>query len=236
MRLKRSPKPRYPSSRPAWKAVDQARGGLLAVLRQPALLRLNVGVFVLHAVQAFAVQFWHVVVGLPGRMRIELHADAVGDFPDLRFVRAAREQRGYLVVMLRAQHVALREGERVDGVAGHLVPVDQLLDHIVVHLERQHIADDLDIPLLLFGQPGDLRDVAEVVQVVRAELRLAGRIDGDMGLSCAGHGGCSCVIGWKHRCARHRVSRMGWGCVYNTEHAAAPNLRQDDGRCKGLRD
>jgi predicted MFS family arabinose efflux permease len=31
--------------------VDQARGGVLAVLRHPALLRLDFGVFVLHAVQ-----------------------------------------------------------------------------------------------------------------------------------------------------------------------------------------
>ncbi|PQA78539.1 MFS transporter [Rhodoferax sp. TS-BS-61-7] len=42
--------------------VDQARGGLLSVLGHPALLRLNVGVFVLHAVQ---LAMW---VALPGML------------------------------------------------------------------------------------------------------------------------------------------------------------------------
>nr|WP_315848731.1 MFS transporter [uncultured Rhodoferax sp.] len=42
--------------------VDQARDGLLSVLGHPALLRLNVGVFVLHAVQ---LAMW---VALPGML------------------------------------------------------------------------------------------------------------------------------------------------------------------------
>nr|WP_315480362.1 MFS transporter [uncultured Rhodoferax sp.] len=42
--------------------VDQARGGLLSVLGHPALLRLNIGVFVLHAVQ---LAMW---VALPGML------------------------------------------------------------------------------------------------------------------------------------------------------------------------
>jgi threonine aldolase len=62
------------------------------VLAHAGLLRLDFGVFVLHAVQALAIHFRHVMVDLPGRVRIELHADAVGDFLDRRLVGAVPEQ------------------------------------------------------------------------------------------------------------------------------------------------
>ena len=78
---------------------DAARGGLRQVLANPALLRLNVGVFVLHAVQLamwVAIPAFLVQAGLPKNDHWEIYLPAVlasfvvmgGVFP--------MERRGYL--------------------------------------------------------------------------------------------------------------------------------------------
>lgn len=80
--------------------VDQARGGLLAVLRQPALLRLNVGVFVLHAVQLamwVALPALLVQAGLMRDLHWQVYLPAVlASFVVMGAILFPLEKRGYL--------------------------------------------------------------------------------------------------------------------------------------------
>ncbi len=68
--------------------------------------------------------------------------------------------------MARQEHILLREVEHEHRIVGDVVPVDELLDDVVVRLEGQDVGDDLDRELLLLGQPLDLRELAEVAQRV----------------------------------------------------------------------
>ena len=95
-------------------------------------------VLVLNAVDLFAVHFRNVVFHLPGGVRVEGLADLGHGGIDLRLVAAAHGV-GHLVEVFRCEHAFLRKGELVDRVVGHLVPVDQFLDHVFVDAERQHV-------------------------------------------------------------------------------------------------
>lgn len=80
--------------------VDQARGGLLQVLRHPALLRLDFGVFVLHAVQLamwVALPAMLVQAGLPRELHWEVYLPAVlASFFVMGATLFPLEKRGYL--------------------------------------------------------------------------------------------------------------------------------------------
>ena len=80
--------------------VDQARGGLLSVLVHPALLRLNVGVFVLHAVQLamwMALPAMLVQAGLVRDSHWQVYLPAVlASFLVMGVVLFPLEKRGYL--------------------------------------------------------------------------------------------------------------------------------------------
>ena len=97
---------------------DAARGGLLFVLRNPALLRLNVGVFVLHAVQLamwVAIPAFLVQAGLPTDDHWHIYLPAVlGSFVLMGGVLFPLERRGHLrtvflasIAMIAAVQVAL---------------------------------------------------------------------------------------------------------------------------------
>ncbi len=79
---------------------DAARGGLLQVLRNPALLRLNFGVFVLHAVQLamwVAIPAFLVQAGLASDDHWRIYLPAVlGSFVLMGGVLFPLERRGYL--------------------------------------------------------------------------------------------------------------------------------------------
>lgn len=79
---------------------DAARGGLVQVLRNPALLRLNLGVFVLHAVQLamwVAIPAFLVQAGLPSDDHWRIYLPAVlGSFVLMGGVLFPLERRGYL--------------------------------------------------------------------------------------------------------------------------------------------
>ena len=98
-------------------------------------------VLVLDAVDFFAVHFRHVVFHLPGGVRVQGVTDFGDGGFDFRLVTAAHGL-GHLVEMLRGQHAFLRKGKLVDGIIGHLVPVDQFVDDVLVDPERQHIGND----------------------------------------------------------------------------------------------
>ncbi len=80
--------------------VDQARGGLLSVLVHPSLLRLNVGVFVLHAVQLamwMALPAMLVQAGLVRDSHWQVYLPAVlASFLVMGVVLFPLEKRGYL--------------------------------------------------------------------------------------------------------------------------------------------
>ncbi|MEO7953007.1 MAG: MFS transporter [Polaromonas sp.] len=80
--------------------VDQARGGVLEVLADPALLRLNFGVFVLHAVQLamwVALPALLVAAGLDKARHWEIYLPAVlASFLVMGLTLFPLEKRGYL--------------------------------------------------------------------------------------------------------------------------------------------
>lgn len=95
---------------------DAARGGLLQVLRQPALLRLNFGVFVLHAVQLamwVAIPAFLVQAGLASDDHWRIYLPAVlGSFVIMGAVLFPLERRGYLRAVFLAS-IALILGVQV---------------------------------------------------------------------------------------------------------------------------
>jgi MFS family permease len=82
------------------KHVDQARGGVLNVLQNPALLRLDFGVFVLHAVQLsmwVALPAMLVQAGLPRAQHWQVYLPAVlASFFVMRATLFPLEKKGYL--------------------------------------------------------------------------------------------------------------------------------------------
>ncbi|QJC58076.1 Inner membrane transport protein YajR [Polaromonas vacuolata] len=80
--------------------VVRPRGGFLAVLKNPALLRLNLGVFVLHAVQLsmwVAVPGMLVLAGLNKSLHWEIYLPAVlASFVVMGTTLFPLEKRGYL--------------------------------------------------------------------------------------------------------------------------------------------
>ena len=119
-------------------------------------------VLVLHPRQGLAFEQRHVVFELPCRMRVEAKADATCGSLYRRRIGTALQQAGNFVEVLGAQHVALREGESEHRIVGYAIPVDELLYHVVVGLERQHVTDDLDLESEALGKSVDLRNAAEV--------------------------------------------------------------------------
>ena len=85
---------------------DAARGGLAQVLRNPALLRLNFGVFVLHAVQLamwVAIPAFLVQAGLASDDHWRIYLPAVlGSFVLMGGVLFPLERRGFLRAVLLA--------------------------------------------------------------------------------------------------------------------------------------
>ena len=82
------------------KHVDQPRGGVREVLHMPALLRLNFGVFVLHAVQLamwMAVPALLVAAGLDKALHWQVYLPAVlASFVVMGLTLFPLEKRGYL--------------------------------------------------------------------------------------------------------------------------------------------
>lgn len=80
--------------------VDAGRGGLLTVLRHPGLLRLDFGVFVLHAVQLsmwVAIPAMLVQAGLPGEQHWYVYLPALlASFFVMGATLFPLERRGYL--------------------------------------------------------------------------------------------------------------------------------------------
>ena len=143
--------------------AERAVGVAGLTLRREKQRRL--AVLVLHPGQRLAPVAGHVVFHLTRRMRIQRHPDLVRDHLQLARVLARVDRRRHLVEIGRGQHVLLREGQPEHPVVQRVVPVDQVVDHVTVRLERQHPTHDVDVVDHLVRQRLDLLQLLEVVQV-----------------------------------------------------------------------
>ena len=121
-------------------------------------------VLVLEPGEPHAVHVRRVEQQLAGWVGVESHPDLMRGLADLRSRRAAGEQVRDPVHVWRRQHVGLGEDQAVDRVVRCHVPVDELLEHIGVHAEREHRGHCAD------GEPlgvAEARAPGELVQVPR---------------------------------------------------------------------
>ena len=146
--------------------------GAISVARLPLAGEEEHGlaVLVLHPFQRHALKRGHVVFFLAGRVWVQRHADLVGHRPDLVRRQALVERVGHAVIVFGAEHIPLGEGEPEHAVVGGGVPIDEMVDDILVRFERQHVADDgCGAPDLLRHRL-NLGQLLEVVDVDRAIL------------------------------------------------------------------
>ena len=67
--------------------------------------------------------------------------------------------------MFRFQHLFSRESERKNGIVGVAVPIDELIDDVVVDLEGQYPAHDFYGKFFARGKmAADLGDFPEIAQ------------------------------------------------------------------------
>jgi len=89
-------------------------------------------VLVLQALERSVVHARHVVRHLAGRVRVHAHADAMHQARDRGVVLLVQHQVAQLLVFLGREHVAVREGQAVDRIVRHPLPVDQLVHDVGV--------------------------------------------------------------------------------------------------------
>ena len=119
-------------------------------------------ILVLHAWQWIAIDVRDIVVHLSCRVRVERDTDTIdGPFDGAR-IRILLHETGNLLIMLRKQHLSSRKCQGEYGIIWHIVPVDQVIQHKIVHLERQDMPHDFDILLQLLVQSLQLRNLAEI--------------------------------------------------------------------------
>jgi hypothetical protein len=66
--------------------------------------------------------------------------------------------------MMREEHVFLRKCEMKNGVVGEVIPIDQLIEDIVVDFEWQDGAYNFDVPAVFGGNAVDLGNGSVVVK------------------------------------------------------------------------
>ena len=101
-------------------------------------------ILVLNTVERPPVHARHVQLSLAAGVRVHALVDRAGRRVQ-RFLRRTPPNQGNdLVEVLGAQHFALGKGQLIHRVVRNPVPVDQLLDDILVHPKRKHRGDRLD--------------------------------------------------------------------------------------------
>ena len=68
--------------------------------------------------------------------------------------------------ILVLQHTGLGERELVNRVIRDVVPVDEILDDVIVHSEWEHGGNRLHVQTLLFGKSLKLPDVVDVLSCI----------------------------------------------------------------------
>ena len=120
-------------------------------------------VLVLETVNRLVRHLGDVQLPLPGGVRVELFADLVGAGLDLVRRSVAPHQVGHVQEVALLQHALLRESNLVEGVVGHPVPVDEIVDHVPVGAEGQHVGHYLHGKPIVGGEPIELRNLVEML-------------------------------------------------------------------------
>ena len=133
-------------------------------------------VFVLQAFDDFAVQHRNVVLQLAGRVRVEFAANIADQGFELGCRQFIAHGLGDAVVVLRLKHAALRKGELKDRVGRYLLPVDQLVDDVLVDPKGQHAGNHLHLEALLGAELLELRYLIQLLGGVDLEALVAHRV------------------------------------------------------------
>ena len=128
-------------------------------------------ILVLHTGNHFAVELGHVQLHLPGRVRVEFAANLIGGELDLRLGCIAHHEVAHALVIRLLQHAALRKGELKNRVVRDVAGIDQVLDHVIIHAERQHGRYRLHVEDLLLVEFQLLRDLRKILSGARLEFR-----------------------------------------------------------------
>ena len=86
------------------------------------------------------------------RMGIQLGADLADQCLQVSGTKLVAHGIGNPLVVLGLEHAALREGELKHGVSRYLLPVDQLVNDVLVDPERQDAGDHLHFKALFCAQ------------------------------------------------------------------------------------
>ena len=119
-------------------------------------------VLVLHAVKHLTVQFRHIHFHLPGRVRVQCVADFLGSGLNVFLVGAFPVQLRHALVVFVLEHAFLWKDQLIDRVVGHLVPVDQFVDHIFVNPEGQHAGHHFHFKQGFLGEILDRLNLVEL--------------------------------------------------------------------------
>ena len=136
----------------------------MAGLAIPRKKEYGLSVFVLHAMKSLTIEQRHIVVQLTCRVRVEGKTDSIGCCPD-GFPRLC-QCVSHFIKRARHQHVLLREGKDEHRIIRHPFPINQVIDHVVVGLERQDVPDDFDSLPIFRRQLLNLWDLQVIVQVI----------------------------------------------------------------------
>ena len=109
-------------------------------------------VFMLQAECRYFVEQWNVESALLGWMWIELHAYLADCSLKLPMVSVSLQEVCDAIEMLWFQHARLRKGELKHGIIGDSIPIDQLIDNVMIDAKRQHRSDYAHCKALLGTQ------------------------------------------------------------------------------------
>ena len=82
-------------------------------------------------------------------MRIERGANFISGQTQLSIAGTARHEVTHAIKIALSQHPALGKGELENRIMQKVIVIDEILEHIVVHLERQHGTHRLHVAHLL---------------------------------------------------------------------------------------
>ena len=139
-------------------------------------------VLVLHARHGAAVQLRHVQFHLPSRVRVEGVLHRARRCLDCVFGRLACYKLVHAVEIPPAQHLRLRKRQLVHGIAGNVRPVDQILDDVVVHPERQNRRHRPHSVEIAERSVCELRNLIDVSPREHSEATCVGRRVGNVAL------------------------------------------------------
>ena len=103
---------------------------------------------------------------LPCRMRVEVTVNLIHGSLDGSTFGPGFQQIGNPRKMFWSEHFGLRENQTKHRIVGNIVPVDQIIDNILVDSEGQHLGDNANRETRIRGEVTQLRDILEVAMCI----------------------------------------------------------------------